>query len=201
MSIGTTVVSNKTVICLYGGPGTGKSTTAAHIFAKLKQAGHNAELVAEYVKEWAWEGRHVLNGDQYYFLAKQSRRERIRYKDTDVIVTDSPIWLSAVYERKHEEPPHISQAFIDKHVQLAKSMGVEHKHVFLDRVKPFNPNGRWQTEDEAKELDGDILAYLQELGLGYLRVKADNKAADIILEHFAFIPPKITFIPPINTPP
>jgi len=34
------------VVNLYGGPGTGKSTTAAATFAELKMAGINCELVS-----------------------------------------------------------------------------------------------------------------------------------------------------------
>jgi hypothetical protein len=177
----------KTVICLYGGPGTGKSTTAAHIFALLKQAGVNAELVCEYVKEWAWEGRHMLDGDQYYFLVKQSRRERIRFKDVDVMVTDSPVWLSAVYEQEHEDPPYIAQLLIGKHVGIAKKHGVEHKHVFLNRVKGFNPKGRFQTEDEARGLDDKIKKYLGDQGMPFIEVVADKDAADKVIKELGIL--------------
>jgi len=175
------------VICLYGGPGTGKSTTAAHIFALLKQAGINAELVSEYVKEWAWEGRHVLPGDQYYFLAKQSRRERIRFRDADIMVTDSPIWLSAVYEEIYEPQPHAAQILIDKHVNIAREAGFTHHHVFLRRVKGYNPKGRWQTEGEAKDIDQKILEYLKKQNLSYLVCDADTEAAAKIIKHLALL--------------
>ena len=36
------------VINLYGGPGTGKSTTAAALFALIKREGYNVELVTEF---------------------------------------------------------------------------------------------------------------------------------------------------------
>lgn len=39
------------VINLYGGPGTGKSTTAAMLFAKMKLAGFNCEYVPEFAKD------------------------------------------------------------------------------------------------------------------------------------------------------
>jgi len=45
------------VINLLGGPGVGKSTAAAKLFAKYKDEGKSVELVREYVKDWAWEGR------------------------------------------------------------------------------------------------------------------------------------------------
>ena len=43
------------VINLCGGPGTGKSTLSANLFAKLKMAGVDVELAPEYVKDLVWE--------------------------------------------------------------------------------------------------------------------------------------------------
>lgn len=139
----------KQVICLYGGPGTGKSTTAAHLFALLKQRGVNTELVTEYVKNWVWENRKILPGDQYYLFAKQARLERLKYKDVDVIVTDSPVGFSVIYEKRNEPEPHICKALVKKHMDLAKSMGVTHKHILLTRATPYNTVGRFQTKKEA----------------------------------------------------
>jgi pantothenate kinase len=42
-----------TIINVYGGPGAGKSTSAAYLYYLLKVAGKNVELVREYVKDWA----------------------------------------------------------------------------------------------------------------------------------------------------
>ena len=38
------------LVNLYAGPGAGKSTGAAYIFAKLKMAGVDCEYVSEYAK-------------------------------------------------------------------------------------------------------------------------------------------------------
>ena len=47
-----------TVINLIGSPGTGKSTIAAELFARMKWLGFDVELVSEYAKELVWEQRH-----------------------------------------------------------------------------------------------------------------------------------------------
>lgn len=44
------------LVNLTGGPGSGKSTTAAFIFAKLKMLGYNAELVGEEARELIYDG-------------------------------------------------------------------------------------------------------------------------------------------------
>lgn len=43
------------VINLFGGPSTGKSTTAAEIFVYLKKKKINCEYITEYAKDKTWE--------------------------------------------------------------------------------------------------------------------------------------------------
>ena len=178
---------DKIVINLYGGPGTGKSTTAAHAFALLKQKGHNAELITEYVKNWVWEGREIKRNDQYYLFAKQARYESSKFDHVDIIVTDAPIWLSSIYEAKNEPTPHICDLLIDKHVSLAQEKGFEHKHVFLKRVKPYKTEGRLETESQAKEIDDEIREYLTRNNMSFMETFADEKAAVRVLTYLGLI--------------
>ncbi len=39
---------------MFGGPGTGKSTSAAGLFFKMKLAQMEVELVTEYAKDLVW---------------------------------------------------------------------------------------------------------------------------------------------------
>lgn len=87
------------VVNLFGAPDAGKSTGAAYIFSKLKMAGVNAELVTEFAKDKVWENdMEVFKPDnQCYLFGKQFyRMSRCRDK-VSVIVTDSPLPLSAYY--------------------------------------------------------------------------------------------------------
>lgn len=167
----------KQVICLYGGPGTGKSTTAAELYSILKKEGKNVELVREYIKDWVWEGRVIMPGDQSYILAKQARKERILFESVDIIITDAPLWLSLIYEKLHEPEPYVSEAIIKKQVNYARSNGFVYKHFFLNRVKEYNPSGRLQTEEQAQILDGLILKMISENDLDYSKVDADKDCA------------------------
>ena len=47
-------MTNTLVVNLYGAPGSGKSTGAAYIFAKLKMLGVNCELITEFAKDKVW---------------------------------------------------------------------------------------------------------------------------------------------------
>jgi hypothetical protein len=154
------------IINLYGGPGTGKSTTAAMLFALLKQQGINAELVQEYVKGWAWEGRSIQPLDQYYFLGKQMRREATLLGKVDVIVTDSPLLLGVHFSR-YFGSADIARDLLQTIRTYWRRTEAEHRHthVMLRRTKKYNPAGRYQTAEEARSMDGMIGGLLYEVGV------------------------------------
>lgn len=172
----------KAVICLYGGPGAGKSTTAAFLFALCKVRGLNVELVREYIKDWVWEGRTITPGDQLYIFAKQSRRERILFKDTDLIITDSPIWLSPIYERKFDVEPFVTEIAIEKQLGVAAKAGFRYMHFILNRNVPYQQQGRFQTEDEAKAIDTEIRSLLTRKQMPFWEIDCDENSAKTILD-------------------
>src|ERR1041385_3278977 len=90
-----------TIINLYGGPGSGKSTAAAFFYYLMKKDGLSVELVREYVKDWAYEKRGIGTYDQIYFLGKQTRRESMLYSKVDWIVTDSPVMMNLYYAQRY----------------------------------------------------------------------------------------------------
>jgi len=173
------------IINLYGGPGTGKSTTSADLFAQLKREGVNAELVSEYVKQWAWERRKPVNYDQFYFFGKQSRKEYSLFDQVDVVVTDSPVPICAYYAKAFGTPKQ-AELFVEMtkvYYQMCENDGHTHVHYFLNRVKPYNPSGRFQTEAQAKQIDFEMKLFLVDsLGLSLTYIDADQFAAAKIVE-------------------
>lgn len=149
------------IINLYGGPGTGKSTSAAYLYYQLKNKGVNCELVREYVKNWVWEGRVISPYEQFYFLGKQIRQESLLLSKVDVIVTDSPVFLNIYYAKKSTQPIYdgIRVSALGYYKQLLID-GHEHRHIFLNRTKKYNPAGRYQSEEEAKKIDFELKSLL-----------------------------------------
>jgi hypothetical protein len=161
-----TIPIKTTIINLYGGPGAGKSTSAAYLYYLLKCQGANVELVREYVKNWAWEGRAFGVYDELYFLGKQVRHESMLFGKVKYIVTDAPVYMTAYYAGIY-----CSLAFaqgVEKAAtafyQQAKDDGHNHVHVYLKRFKPYKAEGRYQTEEQAISVDKGVLAMLDRMG-------------------------------------
>ncbi len=151
------------IINLFGSPGTGKSTGAAYIFSKLKMAGINAELVTEFAKDKVWEETHAPFENQLYMLAKQYFRITRCENKVDVIITDSPILLSLIYNNDTER---LGEDFSSLVKHLFKHYN--NYNVMLKRVKPYNPAGRFQTEEESNKLSAQIENMLLDLGIPYI---------------------------------
>ena len=176
----------KIIVCLYGGAGSGKSTTCADLFTKFKQQNYDAEMNREYIKEWVWEGREVKPGDQTYFFAKQSRKERqYMEKNIEVIITDSPLLLTHFYGLKYdqfEKEFNTSAKMLEHHHAICKHYGYKVEHFFINRVKKYNPNGRFQTEEESRKIDTEMKTMLDESGIKYESIDGDENAAKKIYE-------------------
>lgn len=147
------------VVNIFGGPGTGKSTTAAFLFHELKCAGKNVELVTEYAKDMVWEGRSNVLTDQLYMAAKQNRRlGRLVNSGLDLAITDSPLILGALYA-----PEGYFPSFEPFLVEVFNSY--DNYNIYLQRQVTYNPLGRNQTLEEAVEIDIANLRLLQKHGI------------------------------------
>lgn len=144
------------VVNIFGGPGTGKSTTAAYLFHELKCAGADVELVTEYAKDMVWEKRTNILSDQVYIAAKQNRRmERLVDQGIDVAITDSPLIMGCMYR-----PVDYFTFFEPLVAEIFKSYP-NSLNLYLNRGFEYNPVGRYQTADEAMEIDQQIIILLK----------------------------------------
>lgn len=163
------------VVNLFGAPGAGKSTGAAYVFSKLKLAGINAELVTEFAKDKVWEESKAVFQNQAYIFGKQYFRiSRVQDK-VDVVITDSPILLSPFYT----DDPVLGDEF-DKLVTKVFN-SYDSFNAFINRVKPYNAAGRFQTEQESDELAKKLLAFVTAHGVTCRHYDGDVKSYDVLV--------------------
>ena len=156
------------VVNLFSPPGSGKSTGAAEVFAALKKLGVNAELVTEFAKDKTWEHNATALGCQEYVFGKQSYRLSRCRNDVDVIVTDSPLPLSIIYNNN----PALGEKFNE--VVLSIFNTYRNYNYYINRVKPYNPKGRSQTEAESNALGEPIKSLLSISGIEYKTVDGND---------------------------
>lgn len=148
-------MKSTTVVNLYSGPSSGKSTLAAELFVDLKKQGREVELVTEYVKGWAWQDIGIKGWwDAIYISGKQLRRESILYGRVDVIITDSPLGLGMCYEHYYRPGETICREFYESVRRQQAAQGIVINLDFhLMRNHAYNPAGRYETEDQARDVD------------------------------------------------
>lgn len=169
------------VINLFGGSGLGKSTTAAALFSEMKMKGYHVELVTEFVKNWAWQGRVPTGYDQVYLFGKQAQSESRLYHKVDYIVTDSPLLLSGFYEQYHLKREIIFPAIVN-FLKYASDNNISHVNFLLTRNKSFDPRGRFENEEQAKTVDIELKNWLDKFCFEYQVVSCDDRErVDIIL--------------------
>lgn len=163
------------VINMFGGSGIGKSTTAAGLYHAMKLEEKNVELVREYVKGWAWAGTKVNTYDQIYIFGKQARSEYMLYGKVDYIITDSPILLSPVYDLFYNGEDAMTVESSLKFIKKAEKNGVEHINFLLERQKAFNPEGRYETEEQAKAVDVFVKDFLDKNNVPYHAISCSDE--------------------------
>ena len=156
------------VVNLFGAPGAGKSTGAAEVFAALKKSGVNAELILEFAKDKTWEHNVKALSVQEYVFGKQSYRLARCRDDVDVIVTDSPLPLSIIYNTN----PALDINFERTVINIFETY--ENMNYYVNRVKPYNPKGRNQTEAESDALAHPIKELLHENCIPFETIDGDD---------------------------
>jgi len=146
-------------INLLGGPGLGKSTSAAFIFQQMKQDGYKIELVTEYIKTWTYIPRSPKSWDSFYCQMKQVHQEDIILRSgMPLIVTDSPVFLGCFYAWHHGNPGvpmmlDVAKRFEEMYPSLT---------ILLERGSlPYDPAGRYEDYEQALDVDEQLSIFAE----------------------------------------
>lgn len=155
------IIINTIVVNLFGEPSAGKSTAAMDITARLKRQGINAEYVSEFAKDKVYEQNSEVFKHQEYIFGKQSfKMGRVRDK-VQVIVVDSPLILSIIYNQNE----YLGEAF--EQVVMDTFNSYNNKNYLLVRNHDYEVSGRFQNENEANEVREQLISELNKLNISY----------------------------------
>ncbi len=169
------------ILNMWGGPGSGKSTLAAAVYAELKARGLHTELVREYVKAWAYRGEKISQWDQLYIYGKQLRAQSYLYGKVEYIVTDCPLGINVVYE-SYYLPGKTLLAEANREITRQQAeAGVTSIDFMTNRTYSYVPEGRNETEAQAREVDTLCRSFLTAASGGYHAVSNAGQVLEYIL--------------------
>ena len=172
---------NTIVINIAGGPGTGKTTIAAELFSKLKEKGYEVENVSEFAKELVWEGRSEAFDDRLYMHGEQNHRLMQMNGKLDFIITDSPLFLTSVYNNyylKNKFPASYNK-MIDT-VTLETFELYNNKVYLLQRDTNYKIIGRRENKKEALQIDEALIMYLKKNKIKFMSLSISDACEKII---------------------
>jgi hypothetical protein len=161
------------VINLFGAPSDGKSTTAAGLFHYMKLRRHEVELAMEYPKELVWEKNFQAMRDQIMILAMQNKRLERLIDNVDFAIAECPLLMGIAYatpDMPHSFEPFVADVF----------NSYENINFLMKRVRPYNPNGRRQSEESAAQKRQEILDVMRKYKVKYIEIPSDDKAPETI---------------------
>lgn len=146
---------NTLIVNLFGGPSSGKSSFAYGIMWRLKAfESIECEMAPEYAKDVVFEESPTKLSNQIYIFGKQHNRVHRLLGKVQVIVTDSPLLLSIVYDKNNKK------AF--KELILDEYRAYNTLNILINRTHPYSEVGRYQKENEAIEVHKKIFQVLND---------------------------------------
>jgi nicotinamide riboside kinase len=164
-------------INFYGGACSGKSTLATYVFSILKQEGYSIEYVSEFIKQWTYIPIIPKSYDSVFCSINQIHNEDIVLRgETELIVSDSPIFLQYFYNNYHNSPGQ--EGFLK--IALEYETIYPSLNILLTRNDIFYRElGRYEKIDEAKLIDIKIEEMLLDLNIIYKKFNCE-KINDIV---------------------
>lgn len=156
------------LVSLYAGPGAGKTTVAAGVFAALKLRSINAEFVPEYAKELTWNNEWDKLSNQFLVTGVQHQRIRNLIGKVDVIVTDSPPELGVLFT----DCTWTQTAILAQSALLTEPL--TNFRYFVSRDENFLSAGRKEDLEQSEKLDADIKRVLLEEDLQYKTIQKSS---------------------------
>ena len=167
-------MKNTIFINLFGGPGTGKSTLCATIFAYLKTKGIDCEMALEYAKDVVWDENYKKLLNQVYIFGKQHNRLYRLTGKVDVVITDSPLLNSIIYDESRDE--------CLKNIVISEFKKMNTLNYFVERHFEYQQNGRVQNYTQALDVDTFYKDLLEENKIPYKHIQNNSMNLAIIIE-------------------
>lgn len=170
------------IINLISGPGSGKTTMAALLFAEMKIKGYNVEYVQEYAKKLVWLKDFDKLNNQYLVSKKQADLFNNICGNVNFIVTDGSL-LHGLYYNKYNKN-NVSNIEKTEDLILNSFYKFKNINIFIDRGEfPYEQAGRIENFQEAKIIDNKLLDYLDYYQIPFIHIQSNRNNINQIINY------------------
>ena len=167
------------VINIIGGPGIGKTTISALLFANLKIKGYICEYVQEFAKKLVWLKDYDTLNNQFFVSKEQYTLLKQIDGQVDFLITDGPL-IHGIYYNKYNKDNNSNTDKVEKFI-LESIHKFKNINIVLDRVeRDYETEGRIQTEQESKDIDVILKHILRTNNFTFLSFRAEPEEIENI---------------------
>ena len=161
-----------------GGPSSGKTESAKWLSHQINtrfngNAFHVTEYATSFIQKY---GRHPEFGDQILLWHGQWKRER-NANNSHFVISDCPTFLSYIYaqmlqtgEFNEKQALHLVKMYKQSLFDVTS-----YTDILLLAVQQYRDNGvRYQTIEEALEIQAKIQTFLDDHNIGYIKTSYEN---------------------------
>ncbi len=158
------------VINIIGGPGCEKSFYSSVLALWLHQRNKTVEMVPDYAKSLVWQQDFEALKNQYHIAMQQHRMLSVLNGQVQFIINECSLPQLMYYNEYYED----NICDVKKTGAQIYAWHKEFDNVNLvvqrDLDRPYNPTGRFQDENKAREMDKHIRNTLVYHGIKYTLV-------------------------------
>lgn len=170
-------MSKLSVLNLFGGPSSTKSTTAHGVMYELKAMKFSCEFVGEFAKDMVWDGNYeAMASDQIYIFGEQNHRLNRLIGKVDWAITDTSIVLGCIYaDAINPLTAHLNE-FILETFRTYRNL-----NYFIERPPGFEAVGRVENLEESIAIDNRTKDFLDDNHIPYKCLPAGRDAVSSIV--------------------
>jgi hypothetical protein len=163
------------VINIIGGPGCEKSLFTAAIILHLHLHHKSVELIPDYAKSLVWQKDYEALRNQYKIAQQQFQMLELLDGQVQFLVTESSLPQTLYYNEFY--PDNICD--VGKTRKQILDWYKQHRNIniMVERgERKYVHTGRFQDEEQAKEVDRGLRALLRREGMAYTPLKPELEA-------------------------
>lgn len=172
-------MSNTIFINLVGGPGCGKTTTAAALFSELKKTPMKVEFLREPIQHHIYENNTLMMSNQIPLFGEDLLQIYSLDGKVDIVIRDTSLLNNIVYDREDNSLFH---ALVIQEYKKLRNIDF-----FINRGSiPFEEYGRIHNYEESVALDQRIIDVYRFANVPLIEVNVET-AVDEILDYISNI--------------